>query len=834
MNEPAKSLKEDIASLISVLDQEVDSASESPYPTEEPNEDKAEDNAEAPVAEDNAEAPVAEDNAEAPVAEDNAEAPVAEENAEAAAAEERTEAPVAEPAPGETNSETPAVDRLLAEAGQTMPGADQTTESEQIDLDHPDLYLNRELTWLQFNQRVLHEATDPRNPLLERLKFFAIFASNLDEFFMKRVGGLKLQVATGVQELSVDGRSPQQQLDECWAMVRQIEAERDQELPKLFDELARHQIRVSSYEALTLDEREQVRDYYLENIFPLVTPQVVDSAHPFPFISNLALNILVTLQSENDEEPGLARIKVPVGTGVPRFLQVGDQHLFVPLEEVMAHHLDILFPEVTILDYDLFFVARNASTEKEESGASDLMALIESELRDRRIAPIVRMVVNEGMNDDRKGMLAAELGLDLDTDVFQTSTFMSQRNLFELAGLPVAELHDLHHYPATHHRLQDKQRSIFYIIREAESLLLQHPYESFSNSVVRFLDEAAHDPKVRAIKMTLYRTDEETRIVHLLIEAARNGKQVAVVVELKAKFDEAANIRWSERMEQAGVHVTYGVVGLKTHTKALLVVRQDYGGLRRYVHIGTGNYHGGTARTYTDLGLLTCEEDIGHDVTELFNYLTTGYTPKRNYRRILPAPKHLKKALLAKIEREIELHSVYSPGLIQMKTNALEDPDIVKALYKASMAGVKVELIVRDTCRLRPGVPGISDNISVISIIGRFLEHSRLFYFRNGGEEEYLIGSADLMGRNLESRVEVVTDIVKNPLKKELRLVLDTLLDDNRCTWDMHQDGSYTQRQPKIENDTGCQLKQAEYAQKRLKSKQHKKLMRGIGLKKRN
>ncbi len=701
-------------------------------------------------------------------------------------------------------------------------------------LDDPSLYLNRELTWLEFNRRVLYEGTDPRNPPLERLKFFAIIGSNLDEFFMKRIGGLKLQMVAGVRELSVDGRSPQAQLNESWGLVREIEAERDRQLPLLLEELAAHDIRIRNYPDLNPSEREQVRSYYLDNIFPLITPQVVDPAHPFPFISNLSLNILVTLQGSAEKDLGLARVKVPVGVGVPRFIQISDKHHYVPLEEVIAHNLDILFPEVTILAHDFFFVARNAAAEREESGANDLLELIESELRDRRIAPIVRVVISKGMNEVRKGLLAAELGLNSETDVFETTTLMAQRNLFQLASLPVAELHDPQHHPVVHYRLQDTQRSIFYIIREAESLLLQHPYESFAQSVVRFLEEASRDPKVRAIKMTLYRTDEETRIVDLLISAARNGKQVAVVVELKAKFDEAANIRWSERMEQAGIHVTYGVVGLKTHSKVILVVRQDFSGLRRYVHIGTGNYHGGTARIYTDLGILTCEEDIGHDVTELFNYLTTGYTPKRNYRRILPAPKHLKKALLAKIDREIELHDAENPGLIQMKTNALEDRDIVRALYRASMAGVRVELIVRDTCRLRPGVPGVSDNISVISVVGRFLEHSRIYYFRNGGREEYLIGSADLMTRNLERRVEVVTDVVKKPLKKELRLLLDTLLDDQRNTWDMHPDGTYTQRQPPADDYVGCQLKQAEYAQDRLTSKRHRKLMRGVGLRKRN
>lgn len=701
------------------------------------------------------------------------------------------------------------------------------------DLSDPSLYLNRELTWLAFNRRVLHEALDPRNPLLERVKFFAIFASNLDEFFMKRIGGLKLQEATGFRKPTVDGRTPTEQLKACWETVRKIEAERDAALPKLLSELEQHGIHIVSYNDLTPAERERIRGHYMENVFPLITPQVVDSAHPFPFISNLSLNILVSLQSHDSEEPNLARIKVPVGVGVPRLMEV-DGYRFVPLEEVISNNLDLLFPEVIINDSELFFVARNASAEKEESGANDLMAMIESELRDRRIAPIVRMVINQGMNEERKGQLAAELGLNIETDVFETTTLMAQRNLFELASLNIPELHDTTHIPATHHRLQDPQRSIFYTIRETGSMLLQHPYESFTKSMVRFLDEAAHDSKVRAIKMTLYRTDEETRIIDLLIDAARNGKQVAVVVELKAKFDEAANIRWSERMEQAGIHVTYGVVGLKTHSKVLLVVRQDYSGLRRYVHIGTGNYHGGTARIYTDLGLLTCDDEIGNDVSELFNYLTTGYTPKRNYKQILPAPKHLKRALLAKISREIENHSLEMPGLIQMKTNALEDPDIVKALYEASIAGVKVELIVRDTCRLRPGVPGLSENITVISVVGRFLEHSRIFFFRNGGADEYLIGSADLMTRNLESRVEVVTPIRKKALKKELRLILDTLLDDNRNAWDMQPDGSYIQRQPETEDDFSSQLKLAEYAATRLKSKRHKKLLRGMGLRKRN
>ena len=719
---------------------------------------------------------------------------------------------------------------------QDQPAAELVPDS--LDLDDPQLYLNRELTWLRFNQRVLHEATDRRNPLLERLKFFAIFASNIDEFFMKRIGGLKLQAIAGVTELSIDGHTPQQQLIAARELVMEVESERDRELPHLLDQLSEHDIRIVKHRELEPAAQDEIRQHYIENIFPLVTPQVIDPAHPFPFISNLSLNILVTIRSDGDEEPMLARVKVPVGTGIPRFIQVGESNHFVALEDVMANHLDLLFPGVEIIARDFYFVARNAAAERQESGANDLMEMIELELRDRRIAPIVRMVVNREMADERKGMLAAELGLDLERDVFVQDGLMMQREFMQLASLPIAELHYPTHIPVNHHRLQDQQRSIFYIVREAESMLLQHPYESFATSVVRFLGEATRDPKVRAIKMTLYRTDRETRIVDLLIEAARNGKQVAVVVELKAKFDEAANIEWAERMEQAGIHVTYGVVGLKTHCKVLMVVRQDYSGLRRYVHIGTGNYHGGTARLYTDIGLLTCDADIGHDVTELFNYLTTGYAPRRNYRKIIPAPKHLKKMLLANIEREIEIHrlakNANDSGLIQIKTNALEDSDLIQSLYRASRAGVKVELIVRDTCRLRPGVAGISEHITVVSIVGRFLEHSRIFYFKNGGEEEYLIGSADLMKRNLESRVEVVTQITPAALKKELRLVLNTLLDDNENAWEMQPDGGYVKRRAAPEKSRASQLQQIEFAQTRLKTKKHQKLLRAGGQRKRN
>ena len=723
------------------------------------------------------------------------------------------------------NSNTPETDQLESSC------LDQQSDKQyEPQLDDAKFYLNRELTWLEFNRRVLAEAMNEDTPLLERLKFFSIFSSNLDEFFMKRIGGLKLQAATNVTDLTVDGRSPQAQIDECRELVRDIEQVRDQALPSLLDQLAACDIKIIDYTELDSEQAESLRNHYFENIFPLVTPQIFDPAHPFPFISNLSLNLLVTLGKTDGGERALARVKVPTGAGVERFIQVGDSTHFIPLEHVIAHNLDLLFPGAKYVDYDFFFVARNASAEREESGANDLLAMIELELRDRRIAPIVRMVVHTGMDSNRKSMLAAQLGLNSDLDVFETQTMMAQRDLMELVSLGASELRYPSHVPVNHYRLQDQQRSIFHIIRDAHSILLQHPYESFSTSVVRFLEEAASDEKVRAIKMALYRTDKGTRIVDLLINAARNGKQVAVVVELKAKFDEAANIKWAERMEEAGVHVTYGVLGLKTHCKVILVVRQDYSGLKRYIHIGTGNYHGGTARMYADLGLLTSDPDIGHDVTELFNFLTTGYAPKRKYRAILPSPKILKKELLAKIAREVQLHNKAresgQSGLIQMKTNALEDKDIVKALYQASIAGVRVELIVRDSCRLRPQVPGLSENIIVVSIVGRFLEHSRIFYFRNGGDEEYLIGSADLMKRNLESRVEVVTPITQDDLKKEIRLLLNCLFEGEYNAWEMQPDGSYKRRNITAPQSSGSQNKQIEFAQARLNKKSRRKLLK--------
>ncbi len=688
------------------------------------------------------------------------------------------------------------------------------TAPPEVDLDDQKLYLNRELTWLAFNRRVLHEAEDERTPLLERVKFLAIVSSNLDEFFMKRIGGLKQQVGAGVLELTVDGRTPQQQIVEAQAVVEEMEARKEELLPQVLHALAEHGIEVLDHGDLSDEERAAMRAYYIENIIPLVTPQAIDPAHPFPFISNLSLNLLVTLSYENREST-YARVKVPVGAGIPRFLRVGDKDRFVALEQVMMSNLDLLFPGMEIEACELFYVTRNANLARESEVADDLLALIESEVRERRFAAIVRVKIVHGMDPYRRGWLAAELGLDPDVDVFETHNMLAMKHLFEIASIEAPALHDPPHHPLDHGKLLDAS-NIFYAIRDAGSILLQHPYESFSNSVERLVAEASSDPKVRAIKLTLYRTSGETKILGYLIDAARNGKQVAVVVELKARFDEAANIRWASRLEEAGIHVTYGVMGLKTHCKVILVVRQDYSGLRLYAHVGTGNYHAGTARMYSDLGLLTCDESIGRDLVELFNYLTTGYTPKRDYKTILPAPKLLKRSLLKKIRREIELHTPDSPGLIQIKANALEDADVVKALYQASMAGVNVDLIIRDTCRLRPGLAGISDNVRVVSIVGRFLEHARICYFRNGGEEEYYIGSADIMKRNLEQRVEVVVPIEDPLLREQLRAMLDVQLADRRSGWDMHSDGSYVKRQCEDPGEPGSQQQLIARAEERL------------------
>lgn len=703
---------------------------------------------------------------------------------------------------------------LSEEAGVNV----ESDSVESIDLKDPSLYLNRELTWLAFNRRVLNEASDRRNPLLERLKFLAIVSANLDEFFMKRIGGLKQQLGAGMTMKTVDGRTPKEQIGECYVVVREQEAAKHQVFTQLRTELREHGIEVLGYAALSRDDVDFLRGHYHDSIFPLITPQSIDPAHPFPFISNLALNLLVEVGFPDQEgRTSLARVKIPISEHVPRFIQLPGRNHFVAIEDVVSNNLDMLMPEMDVISVHMFRVTRNANTERNEDHADDLLSMIESELRDRRFAPIVRLQVQGDMDETSRGMLAAELGLDEREDVFNAGgDMLAMRDLFQLVGIDIPELHDEPFQPLDNPSLREGV-NIFHLIRDSGPFLLQHPYESFGTSVERFLKEAAYDPKVRAIKMTLYRTSSDTKVIDHLVNAARNGKQVAVVVELKARFDEAANIRWAARMEEAGIHVTYGVVGLKTHSKIVLVVRNDYAGIRRYLHIGTGNYHAGTARLYSDLGILTNDHDLGRDATELFNYLTTGYTPERYYRKLLPAPKVLKAALLARIERERTLHSEERPGLIQFKMNALEDADITRALYEASRDGVRVDMIVRDTCRFRPGIPGLSESARVISIVGRFLEHTRIYYFQNAGDEEYFIGSADCMKRNLESRVEVVTPVESVALRGELREMLDSQLGDYRNGWEMQSDGSYLKRTPRNEAEqTGSQQQSMDRAQQRV------------------
>jgi len=669
-------------------------------------------------------------------------------------------------------------------------------EVPKVDLGDPALYLNRELTWLEFNRRVLREAADPRTPLLERVKFLAIVSNNLDEFFMKRIGGLKQQAAAGVRKTSVDGRTPGRQVRECHAVCRELHAEQKRIFDELLSLLEAHEIRIVKVADLLEATRKQLREHFSTDIFPILTPLAMDPAHPFPFISNLALNLLVTLRFPGAGETHMARVKVPVAKAISkRLIPINSGHSFVTLDDLMVDNLDMLFPGMEIESCELFRVTRNAIVEPSEEAASDLLEMIETELRERHFAPIVRLEVEQGMALVRRGMLAAELGLDETEDVFETEGMMAMRDLFELAALDIPELHDEPHQPAEHPLLDQDRRSIFHIIRENGPLLLQHPYQPFATTVERFIETAAEDPKVLAIKMTLYRTSAEGKILDSLIRASRNGKQVAVLVELKARFDEAANIRWARRLEAEGIHVNYGVLGFKTHCKLIFVVRRDYARLRRYYHVGTGNYHSGTSKLYTDLGILGCDEDLGQDITELFNFIT-GYSPPPRYRKALVAPYQMKHAILEKIRREIHHQEAGRGGLIQIKMNALEDKDVTRALYEACRAGVTVDLIVRDTCRFRPGLPGLPESARVVGIVGRFLEHARILYFRNGGDEEYYIGSADMMKRNLESRVEVHAPVEDPEMRQELRLILDAQLADQRSAWDMQSDGTYIQRRP--------------------------------------
>ncbi|MBW4450703.1 MAG: polyphosphate kinase 1 [Spirirestis rafaelensis WJT71-NPBG6] len=690
--------------------------------------------------------------------------------------------------------------------------------AQQVNLSDPQYYLNRELSWLEFNRRVLHEACDERTPLLERLKFLAIFGSNLDEFFMVRVAALKQQVEAKVSLLTPDGRTPQQQLDDISLSLRPLVTQQHQEFEQVLKpKLASHGIHILDYIQLTQKQRSYLDNYFNEQVFPVLTPLAVDPSHPFPYISNLSLNLAVVIKNPETEEEFFARVKVP--NVLPRFLPLPPElgihsqgqpanWTGVPLEQAIAHNLESLFPGMTIQEYHPFRITRDADLALEEDEADDLLLAVEQELRKRRFGgSSVRLEIQSQTPENVRSRLVQDLEL-AESDVYEVDGLLGHRDLMYFMGLPLSELKDEPWQSVVHPRLQrikeaaveagvsgvEDGRDFFSVIRERD-LLVHHPYQSFSTSVVRFITHAAHDPGVLAIKMTLYRTSGDSPIVNALIDAAENGKQVSVLVELKARFDEENNIYWARRLERVGVHVVYGLVGLKTHSKIVMVVRREHDRIMRYVHIGTGNYNPKTARLYTDFGLFSCREDLAADVTDVFNFLT-GYSRQKSYRQLLVAPVNMRDRFGALIHREIENAQNGLSGRIVAKMNSLVDPQIIATLYEASRAGVQIDLIVRGICCLRPGLKDISENIRIISIVGRFLEHSRIFYFHNNGEEEIYIGSADWMRRNLDRRVEVITPVLEPDIAKDLQEVLGIMIADNRQAWELQHDGSYIQRRP--------------------------------------
>src|SRR5450759_3917767 len=655
------------------------------------------------------------------------------------------------------------------------------------------LYINRELSWLAFNARVLHEAFDPRNRLLERLKFLSIFSTNLDEFYMVRVAGLRRQIAAGVQHVPPDGMTPSQQLGAILERVADlVEQQRKCLYDVLLPELGEHGIKIVRIEELTPAEWLVVDQFFESQVFPVLTPLAVDPGHPFPYISNLSLSLAVQVFDPATSTTRFARVKVP--KVLPRWIPFGRPNQFVPLERVIGANLGALFPGMEIRSFSTFRVTRYSDLELAHSDEDeDLLTIIEEQVFQRRFAEVVRVEVQRGTPTELRELLLGELLEDQPPEM-PALTEADLGDLMWLATMEIPELRDPPFVPATPPELRDTSRSIFDAIRERD-ILLHHPFDSFPASVEHFLTSAAVDPNVLAIKMTLYRTSGDTAIVRALTEAAQRGKQVAVLIELQARFDEVNNITWARTLEGFGVHVAYGLPGLKTHTKTVLVVRREPDGIRRYSHIGSGNYNSKTAHVYTDLGLLTTSPSIGADLTDLFNALT-GFSHQSEYRNLLVAPANMRKRFTEMVDREADHASAGKPARIIAKMNALVDPEIIQHLYEASQAGVEIDLIVRGICCLRPGIPGISDNIRVISIVGRFLEHSRIFYFANAGDEELYFGSADWMPRNFDRRVEVVTPIEDRRLHPRVCSLLDTLLADNRQAWDLGPDGAYVQRKP--------------------------------------
>ncbi len=689
----------------------------------------------------------------------------------------------------------------------------------KIDLNDPEYYFNRELSWLEFNRRVLAEALDKRTPLLERLKFMAIFSSNLDEFFMVRVAALKKQVAAEVSNRSADGRTPNEQLEAIAEVLTPMIKEQHQHFEKvLTKELTKSGIHLLNYVDLNQEQTSYINNYFEDYIFPVLTPLAVDPSHPFPYISNLSLNLAVVLKDPAIDNELFARVKIP--NVLPRFIALPEQlrqkqrgksgvWTGVPMEQIVTHNLEYLFPGMTILESYAFRVTRNADLSVEEDEADDLLLAIEKELQKRRIGgSSVRLEVEASIPPELRSIIIGELALE-ESDVYDIDGLVGLGDLMSFLSLPLPELKDKPWNAVLPPRLSWLQEqesngssegeNFFNVIRHGD-ILVHHPYHSFSSTVLRFITEAAHDPDVLAIKMTLYRTSGDSPIIKALIAAAENDKQVVALVELKARFDEENNIIWARKLEQSGVHVVYGVTGLKTHTKITLVVRQEKEKIRRYVHIGTGNYNPKTAKIYTDLGLLSCREELGADLTDLFNFLT-GYSRQKSYRKLLVAPVSLRDRMVEMIKREAENCRKGKTGRIVAKMNSLVDQQVIQHLYEASQAGVEIDLIIRGICCLRPGLAGISEKIRVISIIGRFLEHSRIFYFNNDGQEEMYIGSADWMTRNLSRRVEAVTPIESREIFSDLQEILGVMLADNRKAWELQSDGTFVQRKPKQDEE---------------------------------
>jgi len=665
-----------------------------------------------------------------------------------------------------------------------------------------DLFINRELSWLAFNARVLHEALDWRVPLLERLKFLAIFSSNLDEFYTVRVAGLRRQVAANVEKRPPDGMSPAEQIAAIERTMQGLTELARGCLDDLLPRLASHGVRLLGIDELSPAEWEAIDEYFEAQVFPVLTPLAVDPGHPFPYISNLSLSLAVQVHDPETAVMHFARVKVP--KSLPRWVAVpGRANHFVPLEQVIGANLGALFPGMEIKGWFAFRLTRYSDLEiPDGEEPEDLLATIELQVFKRRFGEVVRVEVQHDMPEELQALLLEELRDEENPE----ATMLSDRDFHrvgtlldfgDLMTLPIVDLPDLRYPPVTPHvppSLQDAGRNIFDVIREGD-VLLHHPFESFSGTVERFLETAAEDEHVLAIKLALYRTSGDTAIVEALVDAAQRGKQVAVLVELKARGDEANNIQWARKLESFGVHVAYGSAILKTHAKTALVVRREADGIRRYVHIGSGNYNSKTAKVYTDLGLLTCSPSIGADVSDLFNSLT-GISRQRVFRKLLVAPLSLRDRIIALIAREADHARHGRPARIIAKMNALVDADVIVALYEASQAGVDVDLIVRGICCLRPGIPGISDRIRVVSLIGRFLEHSRIVHFANGGEPEYYIGSADWMPRNFDRRVEAVAPLEDRQLHAKLASLLATCLADDRQAWDLDASGSWRQRRP--------------------------------------